>query len=87
MCKNCCSVDKTLVVHHKKYIKGRLPWEYPNNLLITYCENCHTIKHSGLSFIKYRWKLIFLCDFWTVITLLAKTTMRKITNKPQQWIL
>lgn len=86
-CKNCGSEDNTLMVHHKKYIKGRLPWEYADSLLITYCENCHTMKHSGLEFIKNRWLIMFLCDFWTFIVISVKVITRKITNKPQSWIL
>jgi 5-methylcytosine-specific restriction endonuclease McrA len=30
-----------LEVHHIKYIYGLKPWEYPENLLVTLCENCH----------------------------------------------
>jgi hypothetical protein len=30
-----------LSVHHRRYIKGLMPWEYPGHLLITLCPNCH----------------------------------------------
>lgn len=37
-----CKDDKTsLQVHHKGYIKGRDPWDYENEDLITLCEHCH----------------------------------------------
>jgi 5-methylcytosine-specific restriction endonuclease McrA len=45
-CKKCGDKDK-LHVHHKKYIKGRLAWEYPNNLLITLCASCHEFIHKN----------------------------------------
>lgn len=34
-----------LQVHHKKYIKGRMPWDYENEDLITLCKNCHKTIH------------------------------------------
>jgi hypothetical protein len=41
-----------LQVHHRQYHfivsqqKFRLPWEYPNHLLITLCESCHNRGHN-----------------------------------------
>ena len=35
-----------LNVHHKKYIYGKLPWEYEDSSLVTLCENCHKKKHG-----------------------------------------
>ena len=40
-CQICDSTDKTLHVHHKIYIAGYDPWEYDDDTLITYCEDCH----------------------------------------------
>jgi len=40
-CEYCSSQDKTLHVHHKAYITGKDVWDYPNNLLVTLCEECH----------------------------------------------
>ena len=36
----------TLEVHHKKYISGREPWEYPSDYLITLCSRCHRSIHG-----------------------------------------
>lgn len=47
-----CKSDKTLQVHHRQYHfivsqqKFRLPWEYPDHLLITLCESCHNRGHN-----------------------------------------
>lgn len=38
--------DYRLQVHHKYYIEGYLPWEYEDNLLITYCFDCHKKWHE-----------------------------------------
>lgn len=35
-----------LVVHHKRYIAGREPWDYPLDDLITHCVKCHDAIHE-----------------------------------------
>jgi len=42
-CQGCGDTETTLHVHHKEYVYGRMPWEYDDEELITYCEDCHTI--------------------------------------------
>ncbi len=47
--KFCCTKSGSkskLQVHHKKYIDGRMCWDYPNNLLITVCSDCHQEIHK-----------------------------------------
>ena len=46
-CQNC-GATQSLTVHHKKYDKGKLPWEYPNEDLITLCEICHARAHNRI---------------------------------------
>lgn len=36
-----------LHVHHKYYVDGRKPWDYPNDALITLCSECHEKLHRG----------------------------------------
>jgi hypothetical protein len=40
-CRYCGVNDKTLNVHHTYYAKGRAPWEYDAESLLTLCEACH----------------------------------------------
>lgn len=40
-CRDCESKEKTLHVHHTVYQKGRLPWEYDDDQLVTLCAECH----------------------------------------------
>lgn len=40
-CQKCQDKFTQLQVHHKYYKKDCLPWEYPNDALITYCDLCH----------------------------------------------
>jgi hypothetical protein len=40
MCQECFSPDKTLHVHHIKYV-GKFPWDTPDLYLVTLCDKCH----------------------------------------------
>lgn len=44
-CLECGSKDKCLNVHHVVYRKID-PWEYPDHLLQTLCEECHPIRQE-----------------------------------------
>lgn len=40
-CQSCFDKTSTLHLHHLDYISGNEPWEYPDEYLLTLCENCH----------------------------------------------
>jgi 5-methylcytosine-specific restriction endonuclease McrA len=45
--KDCRSLENTMLhVHHRRYLPGREPWEYPLEDLVTYCETCHKMQHA-----------------------------------------
>ena len=44
-CEKCNSTDN-LQVHHIKYLKDKLAWEYDNSLLECLCGNCHMKEHN-----------------------------------------
>ncbi len=46
-----------LQVHHKKYIHGKLPWEYSPQDCITLCKGCHAAEH-GIIPPKTGWEYI-----------------------------
>lgn len=47
-CRSCGkSEGVTLNVHHAYYEAGKAPWEYDNDVLITYCEECHAKRHKA----------------------------------------
>lgn len=49
-CRNCGLGTKTLHVHHKVYFKQKTnPWDYPDNLLVTLCEECHAEVSTGMA--------------------------------------
>lgn len=45
-CQRCESDSRQLHAHHKLYLKGHKPWEYPDELLECLCEDCHTRAHA-----------------------------------------
>jgi hypothetical protein len=45
-CERCMDSESTLHVHHKRYVKGRMPWEYARWELAVLCETCHEVEHE-----------------------------------------
>jgi hypothetical protein len=45
-CQRCWDSESTLHVHHKRYVKGRMAWEYSVNELLSLCESCHSVEHQ-----------------------------------------
>jgi hypothetical protein len=47
-----CQDENVLQVHHRQYLfivkqnQFKLPWDYPDHLLISLCESCHKRGHS-----------------------------------------
>lgn len=48
-CQQCGDGDSNLQVHHKKYRKAALPWEYPIDNFTVLCDHCHKMEHAKLS--------------------------------------
>lgn len=46
-CRWCGAADKTLHVHHTYYERGKEPWEYPPESLLTLCEDCHQFEYES----------------------------------------
>jgi len=40
-CRRCYDTESTLHIHHRWYEKNKDPWDYPNECLVTLCEDCH----------------------------------------------
>jgi hypothetical protein len=45
-CECCAATEITLHVHHKKYVRGRMAWEYERSELSVLCEGCHEQEHA-----------------------------------------
>lgn len=46
-CECCGDNRSTLHVHHRRYIKGRDPWDYESDDLFSLCEACHGDEHDA----------------------------------------
>lgn len=44
-CEECSAAEQMLHVHHKRYIKGRMAWEYSQSELQVLCADCHEEHH------------------------------------------
>lgn len=44
-CSRCRNQKANLQVHHSRYIRGRMPWDYPDELLAVLCDDCHELQH------------------------------------------
>ena len=52
-CRCCAETEKTLHVHHLIYRRElKNPWDYPNNLLVTLCEDCHSEENEYKKLVK-----------------------------------
>lgn len=47
-CQLCGERHATLVVHHRRYLPGCDPWDYPDSFLVTLCVDCHTGEREAL---------------------------------------
>ena len=45
-CENCGDKTTMLHVHHKRYVKGCMAWEYELDQLVVLCEPCHEGEHD-----------------------------------------
>lgn len=48
VCQICASKTNTLTVHHLYYEKGRMPWDYQDESLVTLCVDCHQAEQEGM---------------------------------------
>lgn len=46
-CQACSDATTMLSVHHKRYVKGRAPWEYEAHELVVLCQPCHEMEHEA----------------------------------------
>ena len=75
-CQITFEKDKTLCVHHKKYIKGKKPWEYANKDLITISEEIHKRIHLVFKYNSFFYNDVaekFKCTPTDIYILLYRT--------------
>jgi hypothetical protein len=75
-CKTCGRKNRTLNVHHKRYIKGNAPWEYAAVDLVTLCEKCHKCVHQIADEFK-----TFLCALRPEVTYGVVAVLNNLVSK------
>jgi hypothetical protein len=67
-CVDCGGTRFTLNCHHKYYVKGKMPWDYPPDALVTVCKACHEKRHEKQIIIyasqedAERWSLVAVAE-------------------------
>lgn len=85
-CQNCGDTNQ-LQVHHCYYESGLKPWEYPDESLITLCNDCHVRATYGLhnlvEELEYtlRKKGITAFDFKAIIVAIADLSRGEIMER------
>lgn len=64
-CKICGDAESTLHIHHRNYINGREPWEYPDDYLVTLCEKCHEAEYENLNNVMHDFGLVIRSRFFS----------------------
>lgn len=49
-----CGKSRASQVHHRYYLKTKLPWEYPDDALVALCSKCHLIQHSHIPYDNFK---------------------------------
>lgn len=70
LCTRCLDGKTNLQVHHKDYIPGVLPYDYPEDMLTTLCEKCHEKENDRDKIQKYLYNTLKMKGF-AVYDLLA----------------
>lgn len=83
-CQECGRTDRTLHVHHRYYITGLAPWEYPDYSLVTYCDECHAEESEFRPQVeRYLLHVLKKCGLrWTDLALLANICEQLIGPQP-----
>jgi hypothetical protein len=70
-CQKCFDTESTLHIHHRYYRKCE-PWEYPDDALVTLCENCHEEEKESRPIYEHdllkRLRLNFLAEDVNILT-------------------
>jgi hypothetical protein len=74
-CQRCGNTQMQLTVHHRYYIKGREPWEYPDAALITLCSVCHKEAHEMRDML-----LISMCQFPLEVEVLMREALDALAD-------
>jgi hypothetical protein len=76
-CQGCGDGTTQLEVHHLEYFKGKEPWEYPEDMLITCCRNCHQSEELRFKHEKYLMRALKFTGFLAMDILAFASLLQK----------
>ena len=79
-CQSCFNDTKTLNVHHKYYIYERPIWDYPDELLVTLCKDCHEIQEESKYIINDFIKVLLSDGYLSTDLVLLLNILRKLPH-------
>lgn len=86
-CQKCHVKDHSMLsVHHRHYINGREPWDYPGELLITLCEKCHREEENNVVKADEVLKTLHFWGYFNteIVAVLNKMIESKMSSKPNE---
>lgn len=84
-CRKCKKTNCLLHVHHKYYLKDKMPWEVPTRWLISLCEECHTKEHENKLIKSFTRDPSIYKDNMSTLNKKRKNKKRK-QSKPKVWV-
>lgn len=80
-CRKCGCESKTLSVHHRHYLFGRDPWDYPGELLVTLCDPCHKEEEVCSEILK---EMVPSLHFWGYLNTEIRDQINILINKKME---
>lgn len=77
-CQKCGATGDTLHLHHRHYLPGRDPWDYPGELLVTLCKDCHWQEEEHA---KIGQELVNVLHFWGFFNTEIRDELNKMINR------
>lgn len=85
-CESCEGTEATLHVHHRRYFRGRMVWEYSDAELEVLCEECHERVHQAREKLKTivghlaSWDVERLVGYAKALDMIATTPLYETTE-------
>lgn len=77
-CQKCGATGDTLHLHHRHYLPGRDPWDYPHELLVTLCKTCHKEEEDNSNIGQ---ELVNSLHFWGFYNTEIRDELNKLINQ------
>lgn len=83
VCDHHESFVKQLEVHHRHYVRGRKPWEYPDVAFLCICRDCHEERTLTTDVIKMALGLLS-CRDQELLLIKAKSLLRQACKNSRE---